>query len=58
MPNKYIFSEETVRSLQELGEVLRRISDRLMSEGWTKKDGEYIPPPGYQPKKVRPLKRK
>ena len=28
----YIFSEETVQSLQALGEILRRIDDRLETE--------------------------
>lgn len=31
--NNYIFSEETVAALQELGEVLKRIRKRLISEG-------------------------
>jgi hypothetical protein len=31
-PSGYIFSEETFRSLQALGEVLRRIDNRLEAE--------------------------
>ncbi len=31
--DKYIFSQETVTALSELGEVLRRIRRRLQSEG-------------------------
>jgi hypothetical protein len=31
-PPRYIFSEETVQSLQALGEILRRIHNRLEAE--------------------------
>jgi hypothetical protein len=31
-PSGYIFSEETVQSLQALGEILRRIHNRLKTE--------------------------
>jgi hypothetical protein len=56
---KNIFSEETFRSLQELGKVLRRIHNRLIREGWIIKDGVFTPPPGYvPPKESRPWKRK
>ena len=32
--NKILFSSETIKSLDELGEVLRRIHRRLVSEGY------------------------
>jgi len=38
------FSKETIQSLQELGEVLRQIHNRLLSEGYTIKDGEIFKP--------------
>lgn len=54
-----IFNEETTQSLIELGEVLRRIHNRLISEDWIIKDGVFTPPSGYQPsRKPRQLKRK
>lgn len=34
------FSEETIESLQELGEVLRAIHNRLISEGFTIRNGK------------------
>lgn len=34
-----IFSNETIGSLVELGEVLRRIHNRLITEGYEIKDG-------------------
>ncbi len=39
MNNKkeYIFSEETIKSLEELGLVLRQIHNRLVKEGKIKK---------------------
>jgi hypothetical protein len=37
-------SAETVKSLQELGEVYRRIHRRLVSEGYVIRDGKIIPP--------------
>ena len=39
-----LFSDETIKSLTELGEVLRRIHNRLISEGYEIKDGVIIPP--------------
>ena len=33
------FSDETINSLIKLGDVLRKIHDRLMSEGYRIKDG-------------------
>jgi hypothetical protein len=38
------FPPETVQALHELGELLRKIHHRLVSEGWTIKNGEFIPP--------------
>jgi hypothetical protein len=59
MADKKPLSDETIRSLQELGEVFRRIHKRLVSEGWVIKDGVFTPPPGYvPPKQPRPWKRK
>jgi hypothetical protein len=37
-------SPETVKSLQELGEVLRQIHRRLISEGYTIQNGKILPP--------------
>lgn len=36
----YLFSQETVDGLSELGEVIRSIRKRLMSEGYEIKDGK------------------
>ncbi len=43
-PPKYIFSDETYASLVELGEVIRGIRTRLMSEGYVIKDGHITAP--------------
>jgi hypothetical protein len=43
-PNKQPLSEETVRALQELGEVFRQIHRRLISEGYTIRDGKITKP--------------
>ena len=40
-----IFSDETIKSLTELGEVLRRIHNRLISEGYEIKNGHIIKKP-------------
>lgn len=37
---EYHFSDETIHSLGELGRVLGRIRKRLISEGYTIKDGK------------------
>lgn len=38
-----IFSEETIKSLEELGDVLRKIHNRLLAEGKIiRKDGKTI----------------
>jgi hypothetical protein len=37
-------SQETVRALQELGDVYRQIHRRLISEGYVIKDGKIFPP--------------
>ena len=34
------FSDETIQSLKELGDVLRSIHNRLIAEGYTIKDGK------------------
>lgn len=39
-PEGYVFSQETVDALSELGEVIRGIRKRLMSEGYEIKDGK------------------
>jgi hypothetical protein len=49
VPNKkYIFSDDTFAALKELGEVLRKIHNRLISEGYTIVEGK-IYPPGVKP---------
>jgi hypothetical protein len=48
---KHEFTEETVGSLVELGEVLQRIRNRLGSEDWIIKDFVFAPLPGYVPPK-------
>ena len=40
----FLFSQETVDSLYELGNVYAKIRARLLSEGYTIKDGKIIPP--------------
>ncbi|MEO8087320.1 MAG: hypothetical protein ABI763_10895 [Bacteroidota bacterium] len=42
--NPYIFTEETISSLQELGGVLKKIHYRLVSEGYTFEGNKIIPP--------------
>jgi len=41
---RHPLSRGTVESLQELGEVLRQIHTRLLSEGYIIKDGEILKP--------------
>lgn len=49
LPKKpYIFSEETMQALRELGDVLRDIHKRLLSEGYIIKRGKIIPPNPYE----------
>ena len=43
-PNPQPLSEETVRSLIELGDVLKQIRTRLLSEGYTIKAGQILAP--------------
>ena len=38
------FSPETIQSLHELGAALRKIHNRLISEGYVIRDGKIIPP--------------
>lgn len=42
-------SQETIRSLHELGDVLREIHERLMSEGYIIVEGEFVKPEGNSP---------
>jgi hypothetical protein len=44
MRKQRIFSDETLKSLQELGEVLREIRNQLIAEGYTIRDGKIYPP--------------
>ena len=44
VPSEQPFSQETVQALQELGNVFRQIHRRLISEGYTIRDGEIIEP--------------
>jgi len=37
--DNYIFSEETMQGLRELGAVLQNIHNRLIAQGYTIKDG-------------------
>ena len=37
-------SQETIKSLHELGAIFRRIHRRLISEGYIIRDGNIIPP--------------
>ncbi len=48
-PTNLPLSQETVQSLQELGEVLRQIHNRLLSEGYIIKDGEILEPKASDP---------
>ena len=41
-----IFTDEDIQSFVELGEVLRKIHNRLLSEGYVIKDGKIIAPQG------------
>ncbi len=43
-PNNFLFSEETIESLSELGAELKKIHDRLISEGYIFKDGKIFKP--------------
>lgn len=43
---KHIFTDEEIESLKELGDVLRDIHNRLISEGWVIKGGVFISPDG------------
>ncbi|TWI96824.1 hypothetical protein JN11_03937 [Mucilaginibacter frigoritolerans] len=40
----YIFSEETMEALRELGAVLQGIHNRLLAEGYVMKDGQLMKP--------------
>ena len=41
-----ILSEETIRAVRELGEILREIYNDKISEGYILKDGKFIKPNG------------
>ena len=41
-----LFTDEEIKSLMELGEVLRGIHARLSAEGWKIKDGVFTSPEG------------
>jgi hypothetical protein len=43
-PPERHFSDETLRSLQELGEIFRQIRTQLISEGYVIKDGQISKP--------------
>jgi hypothetical protein len=43
-PASQPLSQETIRSLQELGEVYRQIHRRLVSEGYIIRDGKIFKP--------------
>ncbi|OGZ06383.1 MAG: hypothetical protein A2942_01085 [Candidatus Lloydbacteria bacterium RIFCSPLOWO2_01_FULL_50_20] len=43
-PEEQTFSDDTIASLVELGEALRSVHDRLLSEGYTIINGEIIKP--------------
>lgn len=40
--NNYIFSEDTIDAIRELGSVLRSIHERLVREGYTIECGKVI----------------
>lgn len=42
--NKSEFTDETIQSLRDLGEVLRNIHNRLISEGYVLFNGKFIKP--------------
>jgi hypothetical protein len=42
--SQHAFSQETIDSLQDLGDTLRRIHRRLILEGYTIKDGQIFKP--------------
>lgn len=43
-PNGRVFNQETIQALQELGEIFRQVHRRLISEGYTFRDGKFIKP--------------
>lgn len=46
LSGEYLFSDETIQSLEELGSVLRRIHARLIAEGYSIIGGRLISPIG------------
>ncbi len=49
-------SEETIQAMKELGEILRGIHNRLISEGYTIKDGKIYKPDGTLNVPLEPYK--
>ena len=50
----HIFTDEEIKNISELGDVLRRIHTRLITEGWTIKDGVFIDSDGVQHTRLQP----
>jgi len=42
--SRYAFTQETIDSLKDLGDTLKRIHQRLILEGYTIKDGQIYKP--------------
>lgn len=40
------FDKEAIKNIVALGEALRKVHNRLISEGYVFKDGKITPPPG------------
>ncbi|HTA26993.1 MAG TPA: hypothetical protein VK809_04355 [Bacteroidia bacterium] len=40
--SEVVLTEETIRAVRKLGDVLRRIHDRLISEGYVLENGEFV----------------
>lgn len=54
MPDGCYFSQETINSIITLGDILRKIHNRLIKEGYSIIDGRLIGPDGsikYEPKR-------
>lgn len=48
---QYIFTQETIDSLMELGEALKKIHLRMLSEGYVFENNQFIRPHDNQNKK-------
>jgi hypothetical protein len=57
---KLVLPEETIRAVLELGQILRRIHDRRISEGYTFRDGKFYKPDGTLsvPEEYKPYQRR